>query len=97
MEAEYIDLSQAMRYVLPFVSLMKEIEFVLKLQGDTLTIMCSIFKNPITFHEDNQGEISLAVSLQMRTRTKHIAIEYYHFWIIVANGGVKIKHVNTKE
>ena len=35
MEAEYIALSQAMRYVLPFVSLMKEIEFVLKLQGES--------------------------------------------------------------
>ena len=30
MEAEYIALSQAIRYVLPFVSIMKEIEFIIQ-------------------------------------------------------------------
>ena len=42
---EYIAIYQAMRDVLPFTSLMKEIEFVLKLQGDTLKVLCSLFKN----------------------------------------------------
>ena len=53
-EAEYISLSQAMREVLPFVSLMKEIEFVLKILGDTLTVQCSIFENLVIFHEGSQ-------------------------------------------
>ena len=53
-EAEYISLSQYMREVLPFVSLMKEIEFVLKILGDTLTVQCSIFENLVIFHEGYQ-------------------------------------------
>ena len=47
-----------MRYVLPFVGFMKEIEFILKLQGDALTLLCSIFEKPVTpvtVYEDNQG------------------------------------------
>ena len=83
--------------VFPFVGLMKEIEFVLKLQGFNPTVMCSIFENPVTFYEDNQGAIALAVSLQMRFCTKHIAIKYHHFRSFVTNGNVKIKHVNMKE
>ena len=70
-----------MRGVLPFVSLMKKIEFVFKLQGDTLTVMSSIFENPVTVHEDNQGAITLAVALKIRPRTKHIAIKYQKFRI----------------
>ena len=52
-----------MRDLLPFVILMKEIEFILKLQGDTLATLCSIFKNTVTVYEDIQGIITLAVSL----------------------------------
>ena len=43
-EAEYIYLSQVVSEVLPFVSLMKEIEFVIKLQGDAPTVLCSLFE-----------------------------------------------------
>ena len=42
-KVEYIALSQTMRDILPIVSLIKYIEFVLKLQGETLEVMCSIF------------------------------------------------------
>ena len=47
-EAEIIDFSQVMRDVLPFVILMKEIKFVLKLQVDTPKVMCSLFDKPLT-------------------------------------------------
>ena len=53
-----------MRDVLPFVSLMKEIEFVLKLQGDDPTVLCSLYQKPVTpvtFYEDNQGAIAITV------------------------------------
>ena len=89
-----------MRDVLPFVGLMKENEFELKIQGDAPTVLCSLFGKPVTpvtVYEDNQGAIALAVSPQMQPRTKHIAIKYHHFRSFVANGDVKIKHVNTKE
>ena len=86
-----------MREVLPFVSLMKEIEFVLKLQRDTLTVLCSLFENPFTVYKDNQGAIVLAVSPQMQPHTKHITIKYHNFWSFLVNVDVEIKHVDTKE
>ena len=43
-EAEYISLLKYMRYVLPLVSLVKGIELVLNIQGDTLTVLCSLFE-----------------------------------------------------
>ena len=97
MEAEYISIYQAIRDVLPFVSLMKKIESVLKLQGDTLTVLCSIFENPVTVYEENQGAVALTVSLQMLPCKKHIMINYHHLQIFVVNSDVEIKHVDTKE
>ena len=64
-EAEYISLYQAMMDVLPFVSIMKEIEFVLKLQGYIPAVLCSLFEKlvtNVTVYKDNQGFIALAVS-----------------------------------
>ena len=55
MEAEYIAVSQSMRDVLTFASLMNEIDFVLELQGDTPKVLFRFFENPVTFHEYNQG------------------------------------------
>ena len=99
-EAEYIDLSQAMRGILPFVSLMKKFEFVLKLQEDAPTVLFSLFEKPltpVTVYKENQGEITLVVSSLMRHCAKHIDIKYHHLQSFVANGDVKIKHVDTKE
>ena len=50
---------------LTFLSLMKNIEFVLNLQGDTMMALCNIFEIPVTVHEDNQVLISLMVSVQI--------------------------------
>ena len=47
-EVKYIDLSQSTREVLTFVSPMKEIGFILKLQGGAPTVLCSIFEKPVT-------------------------------------------------
>ena len=96
-KVEYIALSQTMRDILPIVSLIKYIEFVLKLQGETPEVMCSIFEKLVTFCEDNQGTIVLAVYPQMQPHTKHIAIKYHHFWSCVANGDVEVKHIDIKE
>ena len=65
-EAEYIDLSQSTRDVSPFMNLMKEIKFIIKLQGYTPTVLCSIFENPVTpvtVYKDNQQAIALVVYL----------------------------------
>ena len=86
-----------MRDVLPFVSLMNLIEFILKIQGDTLPVLCSHFENLVTVYEDNQGANAIAVSPQILPHTKHITIKYHNFWSFVAYFYVEIKHVNTKE
>ena len=83
--AEYISLLQAMRDVLPFISLMKEIEFVLELQGDTPKVLFSIFENTVKVQEHNQGATALAVAPQMRPCAKHIEIKYYHLQSFVLN------------
>ena len=77
-----------MRYVLTFVSLIKDIKFILNIQRETLAKLCSIFENKVTVHKDNQGMIELAVSQQMRLCTKHIIIKYHHFRSFVINGDV---------
>ena len=74
METGYIDLSQAMRGVLPFVSIIKETEFVLKLQGDSPNLLWSDFENPLAVHEDNQRATATTVTKQMWLRTKHTVI-----------------------
>ena len=53
MKSKSIAQYQVMRYVLTFVSLMKEIEFVLNIQVDTPTVMCNIFKNTVTVKKDS--------------------------------------------
>ena len=86
--------------VLPFVILMKEIEFVLKIKGDALKVLYSLFKKPVTpvtVYRENQGAITLAVSPKLQLRTKRIAINYYHFRSFVVNVDAKVKHVDTKE
>ena len=90
MQAEYIALYQATRDVFLFVSLMKEIEFVLNVQGGTPTVLCICFKNPGTVHEDDQGAIPILVSPQMRLRKNQTAIKYHYFRSFVANGDVEI-------
>ena len=75
---------------------MKEIEFLLELKGYTPTVLCSIFENPVSGFEDNQGAISLTVSRQMQPRTKHIKRKYHYFRSFFLNGDVEIKHVDTK-
>ena len=74
--------------VLPFVSLMKEIEFVLELQGDTPKVLCSIFENPVKFYKNNQGEIVLLADPQIRPCTNTIETKYHHFQSFIANGDV---------
>ena len=70
------------------MSLIKEIEFVIKLQGDTPTVLCSLFEKIVTVNEDNQGAIALAAYPQMRTYIKHIGINYHQLPSNIANGDI---------
>ena len=62
MEVEYITLYQATRDVLSFVSLMKEIEFVIKLQHDNPKVLCSIFENQSQFTKKSRDNHNLSCS-----------------------------------
>ena len=55
MDAKYLLISQAMRYFLPLLSLIKKIGFILELQRDTSKVLCGIFENMDMVHKDNQG------------------------------------------
>ena len=88
---------QAISDVLPLVFIIKKIEFILKLQGDTLKVLCRILEMKVTVHKDNQGVIILAVALQIKPHMKHIPIKYHHFRGFDANGYVDIQHIDTKE
>ena len=87
-EVECIALYQSMRYVLPSMILMKDIEFVIEIQGDDPEVLFSLFENPVTVHKDNQGEITLVVAPKMRPCTKNITIKYHHFQSFITNGDV---------
>ena len=95
-ETEYISISQAKRYVLPFVILSKYIDILLKLQWDTPKVLWIFFKKPVTVHVDNQGTTTITVAPQMKTRTNHIVIKYHHFRRFFAKDDIVIKHVDNK-
>ena len=69
-EAEYVALSQAMREVLPMISMLKELNLALNIEAQKPIIRCTVF-------EDNNGAIELASAPRMRPRTKHIALKYH--------------------
>ena len=65
-EAEYVALSQAMREVIPMISMLRELN--IKVQKPI--IRCTVF-------EDNNEAIELASTPRMRPRTKHITLKYH--------------------
>jgi hypothetical protein len=71
-EAEYIALSQAMREVLPFMNLLKELAVIFDIYLPQPQVHCKVY-------EDNNGCIAVAHSPKFTPRTKHIAIKYHHF------------------
>ena len=71
-DSKYIALSQAMRDVLLFVSLMKEIEFVIKLQVDTPMLLCSIFrKTSHSLRRQSRGDHTRSFSANATSHEAH--------------------------
>jgi hypothetical protein len=89
-EAEYIALSQAMRDLIPFSNMAKELgNHYHELTGNP-KILCRLF-------EDNNGALLLAKEHRYRPRTKHIALKYHHFRAFVNERKVDILPIDTKE
>ena len=89
-EAEYIALLQALRDVIPLITLLKEVNAVFPVHVKTPTFVCQI-------HKDNQSCITMATSQKFSPRTKHIALKYHHFRSFVKDGRIKISYCRTTE
>ena len=80
----------AMREVLLFLNLMKEIKQFLPISKQDPKFHCTVW-------EDNRSCIRVAESPKFTPRTKHIALKYHHFRQFVVNGTIKIFPINTLE
>jgi hypothetical protein len=89
-EAEYIALSQALREVIPLITLLNEINEIFPIHTPTPEIHCKVW-------EDNNGALSLAKNQKFSPRTKHISIKYHHFRHHVNKGTISIHPIDTKE
>ena len=89
-EAEYIELSQDMRDVIPFMYLLKEISCIFDIHLPKPEVYCRVF-------EDNQSCIAVEESPKFTPRTKHIAIKFHHFRSFVQKKVIRILHIGTKE
>ena len=89
-EAEYIALSQALREVIPLMTLLQELGTVFKLYTAKPDFMCKVW-------EDNQSCIAMAESTKFSPRTKHIALKYHHFKQFQESGRIKVSYINTED
>ena len=87
---EYIALSQSLREVIPFITLLDGINETFPIHKPTPVIHCKVW-------EDNNGTISLAQSQKFSPRTKHISIKYHHFREHVSKRIISIHPIDTKE
>ena len=88
-EAEYIALSQALREVIPLMSLMEEI-------NTTFPVLLGAPEFICTVHEDNQSCIKMAQTDKLSPCTKQIALKYHHFRSFIKSKWVTIKYYRTK-
>ena len=89
-EAEHVTLIQAIRELIPFMALMKEVSFIFDIHISNSEVFCKVF-------EDNQIYIAVVESKPFSSRTKHIAIKYHHFQSFTQNNMIWICYINTRE
>ena len=88
--AEVIALLQALRNVIPLITLLKEVNTVFPVHMKTPTLVCKV-------HEDNQSCITMATSQKFSPWTKHIALKYHHFRLLIKDGWITISYCRTTE
>ena len=89
-EAEYISLSQSMRYFIPLRKIMLEVSSVFGMKCD----LCNSYT--VTFEDDN-GAIELVKEPKYKSRTKNLSIKWYHFREYIKRGTSKIVYIETNE
>ena len=89
-EAEYINLSQSMRYFIPLRHIILEVSSVFGMK-------CNLCNSYITTFEDNKGAIELSKEPKYRPQTKHISIKWQYFREHIKRGTSKIVYIETNE
>ena len=79
-----------MRYIIPFMVMIKEVSFIFDINLPKPWVFCKVF-------EDNQSCIDVAGYNKLSSRTKHAAINYYHFWIFSQNKIIRVCYIDTRE
>ena len=99
-EAEYIALSQAMRDLIPFMTLVEHVSKILCIDYSIPEVQykCTASSGfTADVYEDNRGALELANLPKLRPRTKHIALKYHHFREHVRTGKIRINAIDTRE
>ena len=89
-EAEYIALSQALREVIPLMTLLQELNEIFPLYISKPDFFCKVF-------EDNQSCIAMTESTKFTPRTKHIALKYHHFKSYVDSKRIRIEYIRSED
>ena len=79
-----------MREIIPFMTLLQEIDKIFPINTQKAEFHCKVF-------EDNNSCISLATSEKFSPRTKHIALKYHHFRRFVTEKLIVILPIDTTE
>ena len=87
---EYVAFIQAMRKIITFLALMKEVYFIFDIHFSNPEVFCKVF-------EDKQIVIAVTESNKFSPRTKHIAIKYHHFRSFVINKIIRVCYIDTRE
>jgi hypothetical protein len=90
-ESEYVALSACMRVLLPIRRTLLEIAEHLGLeQALRATIRARVF-------EDNNSALQLATANRLSSRTRHLHVQYHHFWqeVKASDGGILIERIDT--
>ena len=88
-EAGYILLIQAMRNVILFMALMKEVSSIFDIYLPRTEVFCKLFKY-------NQSCIAVAESNFFSPGTKQITIKHYYFQSLVKNKIIPICYIDTR-
>ncbi|KAL7527531.1 hypothetical protein ACHAWF_002216 [Thalassiosira exigua] len=91
-ESEYIALSSAMREVIPFLNLLKEMSGMFGLLDHKPVFKCTVWE------DNNKSCIKVAKSPKFTPQTtKHIAIKYHHFIRFVNDETIIIRSIRSEQ
>ena len=89
-ESEYSALAQAIRYIIPMMEHLEQLDKKFNIESKRPSVKCKLFK-------ENNGAIELAKAPNIRPHTKHIALKYHHFREHIRKGMIVINYIDTLE